>query len=69
MDYAPIVHALRDVEYSGWVSVEVFDMTAGGLEMPEEVEGLSARFRSMVEASPDDASTRWSRLPRPRPGS
>jgi hypothetical protein len=39
------------------------------LEMPEKVEELTARFRSIVEASPNDAPTWWGRLPWPKPGS
>ena len=37
--------------------------------IPEKVEELTARFRSIVEASPNDAPTWWGRLPWPKPGS
>ena len=39
------------------------------LELPLKVEELTARFRSIVEAHPNDAPTWWSRLPWPKPGS
>jgi sugar phosphate isomerase/epimerase len=30
LDFAPIFRALRDVDYRGWISVEVFDTSPGG---------------------------------------
>ena len=46
VDYAPIVDALRGVDYRGYVSVEVFDMTPGG---PAIAKDSLAFLRSVFE--------------------
>lgn len=45
-DFAPVLQALRDVSYEGWVSLEVFDFTAGG----EKIAADSARWIRRIEA-------------------
>lgn len=46
LDFLPIFQALRDIDYRGWVSVEVFDTSPGGetiarrsIEYLQQVEG------------------------------
>jgi sugar phosphate isomerase/epimerase len=36
LDFRPILKALADIDYSGWVSVEVFDITPGPERLAEE---------------------------------
>ncbi len=36
VDFAPIIKALKRVEYSGFISVEVFDLSAGQKRIAEE---------------------------------
>ncbi|MBT5877214.1 MAG: sugar phosphate isomerase/epimerase, partial [Candidatus Latescibacteria bacterium] len=36
VDFVPILKALRDVDYSGYGSVEVFDFTPGGETIARE---------------------------------
>ena len=66
----------KQAEKRGLPPVQLYDMDSDpgeqknlALEMPEKVEELTARFRSIVEASPNDAPTWWGRLPWPKPGS
>jgi len=46
LDFLPIFEALKDVEYSGWVSVEVFDYSPG----PERLARESLAYMKKVEA-------------------
>jgi arylsulfatase A len=66
----------KQAEKLGLPPVQLYNMDADpgeqknlALEMPLKVEELTARFRAIVEASPNDAPTWWSRLPWPKPGS
>ncbi|MDR0870709.1 MAG: sugar phosphate isomerase/epimerase [Planctomycetaceae bacterium] len=47
LDFAPILQALRDVEYNGWVSVEVFDYSLGVNVLAEK----SLDYLKSVDAS------------------
>jgi sugar phosphate isomerase/epimerase len=46
LDFVPIFEALRDVNYDGWVSVEVFDYALGAEALARE----SIRYLRQVEA-------------------
>lgn len=46
VDFVPIFNALRDIEYSGFVSVEVFDYSPGRLELAaKSIEYMKKAFR------------------------
>ncbi len=45
-DYRPVLRALKDLDYRGWLSLEVFDFGAGG----ETIARDSARFIRRLEA-------------------
>ena len=45
-DFRPVLQALKDLSYNGWVSVEVFDFRPGG----EKIASESARFLRQLEA-------------------
>ncbi len=45
LDFLPIFQALRDVDYRGWVSVEVFDTSPGG----ETIARQSIEYMRQVE--------------------
>ena len=46
-DFRPVLQALKDLGYRGWISLEVFDFSAGG----ETIARDSARFARDLEAT------------------
>ena len=46
VDFRPIFTALNDIDYQGWVSVEVFDYEPG----IDALAGESIRYMQQVEA-------------------
>jgi sugar phosphate isomerase/epimerase len=45
-DFRPVLQTLKDLGYRGWISLEVFDFSAGG----EAIARDSARFTRDLEA-------------------
>jgi D-psicose/D-tagatose/L-ribulose 3-epimerase len=48
-DFRPVLQALKDLGYRGWISLEVFDFSAGG----ETIARDSARFARDIESRLD----------------
>jgi sugar phosphate isomerase/epimerase len=46
VDFLPIMQALRDTGYEGWISVEVFDYDPG----VEQLAGESIRYLKQIES-------------------
>ena len=47
LDFAPIFRSLRDIDYRGWVSVEVFNFSPG----PERIARESLDYMRQVQAA------------------
>jgi sugar phosphate isomerase/epimerase len=47
VDFVPIMTALRDVDYSGWISVEVFDYSPG----PDALASQSLQYLQATMAN------------------
>jgi sugar phosphate isomerase/epimerase len=51
IDFLPILKALKDIDYQGWVSVEVFDYEPGVEALAREsIECLQSCLRRLAPA-------------------
>ena len=48
-DYRPILKALRDVAYDGWISVEVFDYSPGAEKIAKKSLDYMRQILSEIE--------------------
>ena len=58
LDFASIFRALRDVDYRGWISVEVFDTSPGGETIARRSIEYMRRVETQVAATAEKQERR-----------